>query len=195
VGEWGSGRGRRRRREARCAPRAPTHPPTHPPTSPAHPPPHPRIDNPKYKGIWVAPDIDNPEFKPDPNLHLIKDSKYVGFELWQVKAGSIFDNIMVTDDFAAAKKFAEDTWGKTKDAEKAMMVGGWGRGVASGRWGRVLGRARARCARCPRCAPRRRFVRALGVAGGPGRRSPRPPRPPPPPAARRPQEKIKKVRG
>jgi hypothetical protein len=28
---------------------------------------------------------------------------------------------MVTDDLAAAKKFAEDTWKKGKDAEKAMM--------------------------------------------------------------------------
>lgn len=39
----------------------------------------------------------------------------------QVKAGSIFDNIIVTDDFAAAKKFAEDTWGKIKEAEKKMF--------------------------------------------------------------------------
>lgn len=51
-----------------------------------------RITNPDYKGKWVAPDIDNPEYKADDKLHLIKDSKYVGFELWQVKAGSIFDN-------------------------------------------------------------------------------------------------------
>ena len=39
----------------------------------------------------------------------------------QVKAGSIFDNIIVTDDFATAEKFAQDTWGKTKDAEKAAF--------------------------------------------------------------------------
>jgi hypothetical protein len=43
-----------------------------------------RIDNPKYKGIWVAPDIDNPDFKDDPKLYLQKDIKYIGFELWQV---------------------------------------------------------------------------------------------------------------
>ncbi|KIZ03137.1 Calreticulin Flags: Precursor [Monoraphidium neglectum] len=80
-----------------------------------------QIDNPAYKGIWEAPDIDNPEYKADPNLHLIKDTKYVGFELWQVKSGSIFDNIIVTDDLAEAKKLAEETWGKSKDAEKAMQ--------------------------------------------------------------------------
>lgn len=79
------------------------------------------IDNPKYKGIWVAPDIDNPDFKDDPKLYLQKDIKYIGFELWQVKSGSIFDNIILTDDLATAKKFAEDTWGKLKEGEKSMF--------------------------------------------------------------------------
>jgi calreticulin len=44
-----------------------------------------RIKNPAYKGIWVAPDIDNPDFKDDPKLHVQKDIKYIGFELWQVR--------------------------------------------------------------------------------------------------------------
>lgn len=79
------------------------------------------IKNPAYKGIWVAPDIDNPEYKHDDKLYNYKDLKFVGFELWQVKAGSIFDNIIVTDDFDTAKAFAEETWGKNKDAEKAMF--------------------------------------------------------------------------
>ena len=39
----------------------------------------------------------------------------------QVKSGSIFDNIIVTDDFATAETFAKDTWGKNKDAEKAAF--------------------------------------------------------------------------
>jgi calreticulin len=80
-----------------------------------------RIDNPAYKGIWVAPDIDNPEYKHDDKLYLQKDIKYVGFELWQVKSGTIFDNIIVTDSLEEAKKFAEATWGKTKDGEKEMF--------------------------------------------------------------------------
>lgn len=44
-----------------------------------------RIDNPAYKGIWVAPDIPNPDYKHDDKLYLQKDIKYVGFELWQVR--------------------------------------------------------------------------------------------------------------
>ncbi len=39
----------------------------------------------------------------------------------QVKAGSIFDNIILASSYAEAEKFANDTWGKTKDAEKAAF--------------------------------------------------------------------------
>jgi calreticulin len=39
------------------------------------------------------------------------------FELWQVKAGTIFDNIIVTDDKAEADKFAELAK-KTQEGEK-----------------------------------------------------------------------------
>jgi len=80
-----------------------------------------RIDNPNYKGKWSAPEIDNPEYEADDSIGVFTDLKHVGFELWQVKAGSLFDNIMVTDSPEEAKAFAEATWGKNKDAEKAMF--------------------------------------------------------------------------
>ena len=35
-------------------------------------------------------------------------------------SGTIFDNILVTDDVAYARQFAEETWGASKAAEKAM---------------------------------------------------------------------------
>jgi len=76
------------------------------------------ITNPEYKGVWEPSDIPNPAYEADDSIYMFKDLKYVGFELWQVKAGSIFDNILVTDDVEYAKTFAEDTWRKTKDAEK-----------------------------------------------------------------------------
>jgi len=79
-----------------------------------------QIDNPLYKGAWVHPEIDNPEYSEDPNLYLYKDIAAVGFDLWQVKSGSIFDNILVTDDEKAAEDFGNETWGKTKDPEKKM---------------------------------------------------------------------------
>merc|ERR1712078_412877 len=59
------------------------------------------IDNPDYKGEWVHPEIDNPDFVDDKSIYArcSGDQKRgsVGFELWQVKAGTIFDNIIVTD--------------------------------------------------------------------------------------------------
>eukprot|EP00958_Prasinococcus_capsulatus_P016624 scaffold1839_cov382-Prasinococcus_capsulatus_cf.AAC.38 len=82
------------------------------------------IDNPDYQGIWKPPEIPNPEFEDDPNLYKYDGErafKYVGFELWQVKSGTIFDNILVTDDIDYAKEFASKTWGAMKDAEKEMF--------------------------------------------------------------------------
>merc|ERR1712179_436628 len=34
---------------------------------------------------------------------------HVGFELWQVKSGTIFDDIIITDSLEEAKAFAEET--------------------------------------------------------------------------------------
>lgn len=66
------------------------------------------IDNPDYKGPWEHPMIANPDFVDDPEIYNVcKDCQYVGFELWQVKSGSIFDDILVTDDVAAAESALE----------------------------------------------------------------------------------------
>jgi len=80
------------------------------------------IDNPDYKGPWVHPMIANPEYEYDENMYAVcKDGcTHVGFELWQVKSGTIFDDIIVTDSLEEAQKFAEETFFKKKDAEKDM---------------------------------------------------------------------------
>merc|ERR1712218_558893 len=82
----------------------------------------PMIDNPEYKGAWVHPEIDNPEYNEEEAKTIGKFDEVckLGFDLWQVKSGTIFDNIMITDDPAAAKKAGEDLWAVTKDAEKKM---------------------------------------------------------------------------
>lgn len=79
-----------------------------------------QIDNPSYKGKWVHPEIDNPDYSPDENLYRYSNIGAIGFDLWQVKSGTIFDNVLITDDEAHAEKVGEETWGKTKDAEKKM---------------------------------------------------------------------------
>ncbi|KAG6702335.1 hypothetical protein I3842_07G029500 [Carya illinoinensis] len=80
-----------------------------------------KIKNPNYQGKWKAPMIDNPEFKDDPYIYVYPSLKYVGIELWQVKSGTLFDNVLITDDPEYAKQLAEETWGKHKDAEKAAF--------------------------------------------------------------------------
>jgi len=78
-----------------------------------------RIPNPEYKGEWIHPLIDNPDYVDDDNLYLFKDNGVLAFDLWQVKAGTIFDNIIITDSVAEAKEFAEKTFEKTIKGEKA----------------------------------------------------------------------------
>jgi len=76
------------------------------------------IPNPAYKGEWVHPLIPNPDYVDDDKLYLYKDTGAVGFELWQVKAGTIFDNIIVTDSVEEADEHAK-LWAKTAKDEKA----------------------------------------------------------------------------
>ncbi|MBO8666574.1 hypothetical protein INO76_16225, partial [Staphylococcus aureus] len=52
-----------------------------------------QIDNPNYKGVWVHPEIDNPEYKQDDKLYARKEICALGFDLWQVKSGTIFNNV------------------------------------------------------------------------------------------------------
>merc|ERR1711972_405592 len=60
------------------------------------------------------------EYSADANLYKFDDIGAVGFEIWQGKSGTIFDNIIVTDDVAEAEAFAKETFEATKDGEKKM---------------------------------------------------------------------------
>ncbi|NXJ15673.1 CALR protein, partial [Odontophorus gujanensis] len=73
-----------------------------------------QIDNPDYKGKWVHPEIDNPEYTPDPDLYAYDSFGVIGLDLWQVKAGTIFDTFLITDDEKFAEEFGNETWGATK---------------------------------------------------------------------------------
>merc|ERR1719331_1650911 len=79
-----------------------------------------RIKNPAYKGVWEAKMIDNPKYVADDNLYKYANFGSVGIDVWQVKSGTIFDNILIIDDVDYAKQHAEKTWKAQKDGEKAM---------------------------------------------------------------------------
>ena len=97
----------------------------------------------------MHPEIENPEYNPDDAKDIGKyaESCKIGFDLWQVshwdphtfaicsfcmpsliyyqyylqvKSGTIFDNMMITDDPAEAKAAGEALWAVTKEAEKKM---------------------------------------------------------------------------
>merc|ERR1711948_54615 len=77
-----------------------------------------RISNPAYKGFWEAKKIANPEYEDDDALYKFDDFGFVGFDLWQVKGGTIFDNIIITDDKGEADAFAKK-WKALSEVEKA----------------------------------------------------------------------------
>lgn len=86
----------------------------------------PMIPNPAYKGKWKPPMIDNPNYQgpwkprsiPNPgyfeDLHPFRMSPVaaVGIELWTLKAGVLFDNILLCDDLNIAHRWTQDTWGQ-----------------------------------------------------------------------------------
>ncbi|EEC05774.1 calnexin, putative [Ixodes scapularis] len=90
----------------------------------------PLVDNPRYKGKWRAPLVDNPNYKGKwrprkiPNPHFYEDShpfrmtpvSAVGFELWSMSEGILFDNVLITDDPVVADQWAADTWLLKKEA-------------------------------------------------------------------------------
>merc|ERR1712061_877634 len=76
-----------------------------------------RISNPAYKGIWEAKKIANPEYEDDNMVYKYDDFGFLGFDLWQVKGGTIFDNIIITDDKAEADNFLKK-WKELSEVEK-----------------------------------------------------------------------------
>ncbi|XP_067616090.1 calreticulin [Eurosta solidaginis] len=78
-----------------------------------------QLDNPDYKGAWEHPEIDNPDYIADESLYLRKELCIIGFDLWQVKSGTIFDNVLITDDIGEAFKKASVV--KTMQASERKM--------------------------------------------------------------------------
>merc|ERR1711903_4417 len=77
-----------------------------------------RISNPAYKGFWESKKIDNPEYEDDNSVYKYSDFGFIGFDLWQVKGGTIFDNVIICDDKAEADAFAAK-WKALSEFEKA----------------------------------------------------------------------------
>jgi calreticulin len=75
-----------------------------------------RIPNPAYRGPWQRPRIPHPDYRPDKYMYAFHTA-YLGIDIWQAKAGTIFDDILITDDEDYADQYAEETYVKRKQAE------------------------------------------------------------------------------
>merc|ERR1712070_569209 len=82
-----------------------------------------KISNPAYKGVWEAKKIANPEYVDDDELYKFADFGFIGFDLWQVKGGTIFDNVIITDEVAEADAFVKK-WKSLSEVEKTKKKEG-----------------------------------------------------------------------
>merc|ERR1712207_102199 len=57
-------------------------------------------------------------YEDDNMVYKYDDFGFIGFDLWQVKGGTIFDNVIVTDDKAEADSFAKK-WKELSEVEKS----------------------------------------------------------------------------
>ncbi|KAH7816303.1 putative calreticulin [Monocercomonoides exilis] len=77
----------------------------------------PIIKNPAYKGEWSPPPIKNPNWENSLIKSAFKRVRYVGIEVYQPTAGSIFDNFFVGDDLPAYRAFVHEIWDPIKRYE------------------------------------------------------------------------------
>jgi calreticulin len=85
-----------------------------------------RISNPEYKGVWAAKKIANPKYDASKagSLHVYEKFAFIGFDLWQVKGGTHFDNMIITDDVNEADTLYE-AWVKKSEYETETKKVEW----------------------------------------------------------------------
>jgi len=81
-----------------------------------------RIKNPGFKGAWVHPEVDNPDYVEQKDVYKRGSIGYVGIEIWQVKSGTLFSDIILTDNVAEAEKFAKERPVSKEEEEKAKKA-------------------------------------------------------------------------
>lgn len=80
-----------------------------------------KIPNPAFRGDWVPKNIPNPDYVPDLKFGKPEDLCYVALDVEQNVAGSIWDNILVTDDWEYSQRVMEETFFTIQDLERAAM--------------------------------------------------------------------------
>ncbi|KAJ3018384.1 hypothetical protein HKX48_002935 [Thoreauomyces humboldtii] len=80
----------------------------------------PLVDNPAYKGVWAARKIPNPAYFEDKTPSNFEKIGAIGFEIWTMQNGILFDNVYVGHSAKDAKKLADESFVvKSKIEQKA----------------------------------------------------------------------------
>ncbi|KAK2949596.1 putative Calnexin like protein [Blattamonas nauphoetae] len=79
------------------------------------------IPNPDYKGPWSPPLIPNPKWRQANYLYL-HNIRYVAIDVYQEKAGTIYDNIFIGDDMKEWELFANQTFFPYVEEEKERAI-------------------------------------------------------------------------
>jgi len=81
-----------------------------------------KIENPDYKGAWEHPKIPNPEYKEVVNPAHRLPINFIGFDLWQVKSGTLFGDIVLADNEEDVEAFLwdDDKFASEKEAKRAF---------------------------------------------------------------------------
>ena len=81
-----------------------------------------QIPNPAFRGDWQPQMIPNPDYNPDEHFGKPEDLCFVGIDVEQDVAGSIWDNILVTDDFEYSQKVMEETFLSLQQTERLVYA-------------------------------------------------------------------------
>jgi len=77
-----------------------------------------KIKNPAYQGPWKHPEIPNPEYVEQKDVYKRGKMGYIGIEVWQVKAGTVFSDFVLSDNVSEAEAFLKKHQ-VSKDKEEA----------------------------------------------------------------------------
>merc|ERR1712026_75192 len=84
---------------------------------------HWKIPNPDYKGEWVHPEIDNPDYVEAVDVWKRGPIGFIGVEVWQVKSGTVFSDFILTDSVEEAETFMSE--GKTNEDDEKEAKKAW----------------------------------------------------------------------
>ncbi|KAI8823064.1 calreticulin [Fimicolochytrium jonesii] len=79
----------------------------------------PLIDNPLYKGVWAPKKIANPNYFEDKTPSNFNKIGAIGFEIWTMQNGILFDNIYVGHSEKDANKLAQESFAVKHKIEQA----------------------------------------------------------------------------